>query len=286
MNYVTVRLNVIILLLFLSFVSVSFGQRKTKLNTNGKGTMFGGISYNRAYYASSKLQLTGSQFDFSLLSTPLHDNPDFNAPYFHADGFSFIQFNAQLGYFLKNKWALSLGFDRLNMYTPKSFDATIDGVIAPNASPLEGNYSNETLFITETDLYYRQSAGANLVSLSLHRMDQLFKSKKAELELLSYTKVGMGALFSSVDFTFNSISSQQNTSLSGLGMNAAAGVRAYFWQTVYLQLSITGGVLNQRNIDLGQNRSMRHITPYFSPEIGVGFSYFVRPTDCNTCPQW
>jgi hypothetical protein len=287
-NYSVMKSNTaIILFVFCScFVLITFGQRKTKLNTNGKGTLYGGINFNRSYYTNSKLQLLGPQFDFNLLGTPMHDNPDFNGSLFHADGITYFQFSAQIGYFMKNKWALSLGFDRLNMFTPKNFDATINGVIAPNSSNLEGNYDNTIVAIQESDFYYRQSDGANLVGLSIHRMDQLYKSKKAQIEVLSYTKAGIGALFSTVDFTFNSITSQQNTSLSGLGLNTGIGIRTYFWQTIYLHTSVTGGVLNQRNIDLGQNRSLRHITPYFSPEIGIGFSYFIRPTDCNTCPQW
>jgi hypothetical protein len=272
---------------FLLFNSTLNAQRKTKLNTNGQGTLFGGVNYNRSYYSNSKLQLKGPQFEFSLTNTPLSDTPSSNSSYFDNEGLEYFQFNAQIGYFIKNKWALSLGFDRLNFFTPRSFTGQIDGVIAPDASSLEGEYNNDEIAITDNEFYYAQKTGSNLVHLGLHRMDQLYKSKKAIVEVLSYTKVGAGAIFSNVDFTFNQATNQQITSLNGIGFNASAGLRTVFWQTIYLQFSFTGGILNQRNIDLGQNRSLRHVTPYFSPEIGIGFSYFVRPTNnCNTCPQW
>ena len=277
---------VLILLLFLSPFDLS-AQRKTKLNTNGQGTLFGGIGFNRSYYSKSNLHFKSTEFDFHLKRTPLFDTPNANNGYFSSDGFEALQFNAQIGYFIKNKWALSLGFDRLNIFTPNNFTTTIDGVIAPNSSPLEGAYNNEEITIVSSEISYAQSAGTNLVHLSLHRMDQLYKSNKAILEVLSYTKVGIGALFSHVDFTFNQATNQQNTSLSGIGFNLSAGFRSVFWQKFYLQISITSGIMNQRNIDLGQNRSLRHLTPYLSPEIGIGFSIFARPTNnCNTCPQW
>jgi len=278
-----------IILLFASILMSTplYCQRKTKLNTNGQGTLYGGLNYNRSYYGNSNLNFTGSEFEFNLNKASLHDNPNFNSPYFHSDGLEYFQFSAQIGYFIKNKWALSLGFDRLNIFTPEEFTANIDGVIAPNSSSIEGQYDNDEIYITQNELYYTQSVGTNFASLSINRMDQIYKSKKSAVEVLSFVRLGTGALFSSVDFTFNNITSQRVSSLSGIGFNASIGIRTVFWQSVYLQMNFTGGALNHRNIDLGQNRSLNHVTPYFSPEIGIGFSYFVRPTNnCNTCPQW
>lgn len=274
---------------FLFFVvsPLCFGQRQTKLNTNGQGTLFGGVNYNRSYYSTSNLEFKGPQFNFTLIDTPLSDIPSTNSSYFDSEGFEYLQFNAQIGYFIKNKWAISLGFDRLNFFTPQSFTGQIDGVIAPNSSSLSGEYNNEIIEINSNDLYYAQSLGSNLVSFSIHRMDQIYKSKKAILEILTYTKLGVGALFSNTDFTFNGVRNQQITSLSGSAFIVSAGFRTVFWQHFYLQVNISGGILNQRNLALGQNRSLKHLTPYISPEIGLGFSYFVRPTNnCNTCPQW
>jgi hypothetical protein len=279
---------VFIILLATALISpYSFGQRKTKLNTNGQGTLFGGINYNRSYYSNSQLSFTGPEFNFRLNGTKLSDTPSGNSSYFHSEGLEFLQFNAQIGYFIKPRWAISFNFERLNFFTPSDFSGEIDGVIAPGSSTLSGEYNNETIDLTSNDLYLEHSMGVNLVGVSLHRMDQIFKSKKAIFELLSYTRLGAGAIFSNANFTFNGIRDQQITSLSGVAFTASAGVRTVFLQHFYLQFNLTGGIINQRSVALGQNRSVQHLTPYLSPEIGLGFSYFVRPTNnCNTCPQW
>jgi len=280
-------------LIFFSILLFSSGftysQRKTKLNTNGKGTLFGNIGYNRSVYSSSDVNFSSTNYEFVAKGMSFSDNEEEVGigKYFNS---SSPQFNFHLGFFVANKWAITLGMDRLNYFSRANQNITLDGAFSPDAhSDFSGPYQNEEVVLNRNQLYLQQNGGVNYVRVGLLRVDQLYKSRKAEFAINTIAGVSIGALFSGLDYTFDDYTVQNVTSLSGFGVSGHLGLRLDLFQHVFLQMSVSGGLLNQGNIQLTTSSTAMasHKMGYISPEISVGFNVFAKPTNgCGTCPQW
>lgn len=280
-------------LLFFSVLLLSSGfiysQRKTKLNTNSKGTLFGYAGYNRSVYSSSDVSFSSTNYDFTVGGMAFSDNEEEvgMVNYFNS---SSPQFNFHLGYFVANKWAITLGLDRLNYFSRSNQNVTLDGAFSPGAhSDFSGPYQNEEITLNRNQLYLQQNGGVNYIRVGLLRVDQLYKSRKAEFAINTIVGVGVGALFSGLDYTFDNSKVQNITSLSGFGLSGHMGLRFDFFQHVFLQFSLSGGLMNQGNIQLSVDSisEASHSMGYLSPEISLGFNIFAKPTNgCGTCPQW
>lgn len=280
-------------LIFFSILLFSSGftysQRKTKLNTNDKGTLFGYVGYNRSVYSPSDVSFSSTNYDFTVGNMMFSDNEEElgMGEYFNT---SSPQFNFHLGFFVANKWAITLGMDRLNYFSKANQNVTLDGAFSPDAhGDFSGSYQNEEIILNRNQLYLQQSDGVNYVRFGLLRVDQIYKSKKAELAVNTIAGVGIGALFSGLDYTFDNYKIQNVSSLSGFGISGHLGLRFDFFQHIFIQTTLSGGFLNQGNIQLTTNSTATasHKMGYISPEISLGFNTFAKPNNgCGTCPNW
>lgn len=267
----------------------TYSQRKTKLNTNDKGTLFGYFGYNRSAYSSSDINFSSTNYDFTVGGMVFSDNEEEvgMGEYFNTTS---PQFNFHLGFFVANKWAITLGMDRLNYFSRENQNVTLDGIFSPDAhSDFNGSYKNEDVVLNRNQLYLQQRGGVNYVRIGLLRVDQLYKSRKAEFAINTIAGVGIGALFSGVDYTFDNYLVENTSSLSGFGVSGHLGLRFDFFQHVFLQTTLSGGFFNQGSIQLTTNSTSTasHKMGYISPEISLGFTLFANSSNgCGTCPQW
>lgn len=272
------------------FLSISgFCQRKTKLNTNGEGTMFFSAGLNRTGYSTSNVLFSGNDYTATLAGTTIDDNRE-AASVLSLFGSDTPQWNIQLGYFISNKWAIIGGFDRYNTFFRADQSVGLSGTFSPSShSNYAGSYNDESIALEPQDFNLAQSQGMNFFNLGILRMDQWFKSRKAEFAFNTVVGAKAGPIFSMVDYTFDNSTRQQISSLSGMGFSGFVGMRFDFFQHIFLETNLVGGYLNQKNISISNNGSetAEQKLAFISPQINLGFSFFARPTNgCGTCPQW
>jgi hypothetical protein len=278
----------------LSCMSPLVAQRKksNSLSTAGQGTLFFHFGYNRSIYSASTLNSIASNYDIAMQGVQGSDNQ--NNPgmgtYFDRDGFSNLNFNAHIGYYIKPKWAITFGIDRLNYFMNSNQSVELSGTFAPGAhSEWDGVYTGEQINLNRQNFFYRQDAGINYIRVGVMRSEELYKSRNGEFAFILNTGIGVGLLRSNSVFTFDGLTNTPTSGNSGFGLSAHVGFRFDFWQHAFLQLQLSGGMLNQGNVALDNsgNARLSHTMAYFSPEISIGFLVFARPTNnCGTCPQW
>tara|TARA_B100000508_G_scaffold141092_1_gene146427 strand:- start:89948 stop:90799 length:852 start_codon:yes stop_codon:yes gene_type:complete len=276
-------------IIFIFPVLFCVGQRKTKLNTNGEGTMFFSGGINRSAYSSADVSLEGNNYSIILGELSLTDSQNETSP-LSLFGSENHQFNIQIGYFISNKWAIIGGYDRYNTFFKTEQPIELSGTFSPSShSNYSGTYDNESIDLDVNDFNLMQSQGMNFFNIGALRMDQWYKSRKAEFAFNTVAGAKFGPIFSMVDYTFDNSTRQQISSLSGVGFTGFAGIRLDFFQHIYLETIISGGYLNQSNIDLSTTGSETagQKVAFISPQVNLGFSFFARPTNgCGTCPQW
>lgn len=283
------KINLFLSLILLTVVyQPVLGQRKSKLNTNGQGALFAQVGYNRSAYSNSTIALNGNKYDLKLNNTSIQDNEEGKGMGEFFSGSS-PQISLKIGYFIKPKWAITLGFDRYNTYFKNNQTIGLEGTFAPGA---HSNYSgtvNEDVLLTRDQFNIAQSRGINFFSIGVQRNDQIHKTRKSEFAFHTLYGIQAGPLLTQVDYTFDGYTAPSVSSLSGIGAAVNIGVRFEFFQHLYLQLELDGGILGQNNIKLSDDGSTngKQVVGFISPSVHLGFNVFASSkNNCGTCPQW
>jgi hypothetical protein len=275
----------LLLIISLCLLSTSFSQRKSKLNTNVEGTLFASFGVNRSFYSAADVLLDGNTYTASLSAVQIADLP--GLPSLGSTGTP--QWNAQLGYFVAEKWAIIGGLDRYNTYFRQDQRVALTGSFAPQAhSNYSGTYQDEAIDLSLTDFNLVQQ-GLSFISIGLLRMDQLYKTRKNTFSFNTLLGAKLGPILGTVDYTFDGSTRRDVSSLSGFGFAGIVGVRLDFFQHLYLEALVTGGYLNQHDVLLSNNGSetAEQRVAFISPQVNLGISLFVRPKNgCGTCPNW
>jgi hypothetical protein len=282
-------MRLIVLLLFLAplFCNAQSKSRKSKIS-NSQGTLFGSFGINRSWYSKSTINFTGAGYDFTLKGSRATDLPSYD-----LSKLQLTQFNARLGYYFKNYFAVSIGFDHMKYAMIDKNNVLFSGTVNPEVDTVtnfSGTYLNQA-FITDSSKFDYRNVGLNYINLKLSRTDQWVKAgNKDWFAISSDFGLGLGAILSSTNYKFAGIKDVKTSSLSGIGLSAYAGVRFEFFKHLFVQSGFTAGYVKQFNVHtLGNdlNATAKQSFAVLQFESTIGFLLYVRPTnDCRSCPHW
>tara|TARA_R110002072_G_scaffold251518_5_gene410422 strand:- start:20104 stop:20967 length:864 start_codon:yes stop_codon:yes gene_type:complete len=285
--------NLLLILLVLA-PFFSEGQKRMKKKVSyAQGTIFGYWGYNRSAYTKSNMRFVGPGYDFTLAGAVAHDNPEkVGAVYFDPSRISIPQFNARIGYYFKDHWAISFGYDHMKYIFADKNEVTLSGKIDPGVdNNWSGTYSAEPVITDRKVFHYENSDGLNYLRFELTRTDQWLKVGNKDWFAFS-TNVGIaaGGLLSFNDFTFAQQKSVRTISMSGYGVSAHLGARFEFLRHVFIETKLGGGLNHQLKVRNRQNDPSaytRQAYGYASFETVVGFLLYIRPKNgCDSCPNW
>ncbi|MGB0933010.1 MAG: hypothetical protein ACPGU5_01940 [Lishizhenia sp.] len=273
----------------------SQSSRKKRKYSYAKGTLFGYWGYNRSAYTQSNINFISNNYDFTLKGAKASDNPEAFDPsiYFNLNKLTIPQFNARIGYYFKNNWAISFGYDHMKYLLNNGNRVLLDGTITPGIdTKWAGEYSDVPVTTDSKHIHYENSDGLNYMRFELTRTDQIYKARKKNGWFALSTNLGVssGFLLSFNDFRFAGEHTVRTVSISGYGISAHANTRFEFLNHVYLQSGFAAGFNHQtkvRNRPNDKSAVTKHKYGYASWETVIGFLLYLRPTNgCDSCPQW
>ncbi len=286
--------KVIFFFLAIMVVTPVFGQKKKSKYSYAQGSLFAYWGYNRAFYTKSTIQFEGSGFDFEAKGLKAQDSPGtFNADYFNPLKVTTQQYNARLGYYVRNYWAISVGIDHLKYVMNDGNSTSITGNVGNDNLPGSFPSGNvvDTLIITDRNTFhYANSVGLNNIRIEITRSDPLWVSPKEHIRAITHVGLGIGGLVSYNNFRFGGIDDPRVVSLSGYAVSAHFGARMEFFKHLFLQANMSGGLMHQARVRTRINDPgafARHAYGFAQLDLVFGFVLYVRPTnDCNSCPRW
>ena len=87
-------------------------SRKKPEPLSKKGQMFVFFGWNRAAFSNSDIRFTGNGYDFQLNNVSAQDRPTkFGIVYINPGWFTVVQYNFRAGYFIKDNYSISLGWE-------------------------------------------------------------------------------------------------------------------------------------------------------------------------------
>ena len=265
--------------------------KKTKVSYN-QGTYFGYLGINRAYYTKANLRFTGPLYNITYKEALIHDNP---APftknnYLGKHPLISPQFSWKIGYYVKNNFAVSLGYDRFKYYLRNRSRVFLVGVVDPTAdSKNYGKFDGAEHIVDTAVINYQNSM--NYYHLDFSWTTPWYKKKSgSKLGFSSDFGIGAGPIISKNSFLFGGEKDTLTKSLSGGGISIYVGNRLELKDRIFFQLNLSSGLLFQTHVRTRNENAFSYSTQnigYASLSFSIGLFLYGRTINgCDTCPEW
>ncbi|MFK8036643.1 MAG: hypothetical protein AB8B74_00005, partial [Crocinitomicaceae bacterium] len=251
-------LLIITLLLAIPVISQQDYSYKKKQSTQ-KGAIYFFWGYNRSIYSKSDIKFTGPGYDFLVDNATAHDNPSRDIKtYINPATISVPQFNIRLGYYYKEKYDISFGYDHMKYVMTDNQTAQLTGSIDPSENAyLGGEYQNSPKKLTPNAIHYENSNGLNYISAQIQHTNYFHRSKNRKHFLQYRFGLGLGGVVTQTDFNWNNVSYNTDLKISGFGGSVHTGLRADFFNRFFVQSNWSMGYINLPNLQTIKNTNHR-----------------------------
>ncbi len=289
----------VILVLLVTFFNqdvLAQHKRMKKKESDAQGTIFGYWGYNRSRYTKSDIRFVGPGYDFTMAGARAHDNPATGGvlDYIKPSSITIPQFNVRLGYYFRDHWAFSVGYDHLKYIFADGNEVFLSGEIDPgvdNVNNWSGIYDAEPITTSRSTFHYENSDGMNFLRVELTRTDRWLRfGPKEQFVISTSAGVSLGSILSYNDFNFAGSFSRRTISMSGMGIALHVAPRFEFFRHVFIQPQLSVGYLQQLKVKTRPNNASsyaRHGFGYTELNAVLGFFAYIRPKNgCDSCPVW
>lgn len=245
------------------------------LDRRGKFFMYFG--WNRSRYSKSDIHFHGTGYDFTLKNVVAHDRPTpFNLiRYANPLTMTIPQYQYRIGYYINNKFAISLGFNHMKYVMDSLQTLEINGFIdTPEAGPYNGSYQHQNIKVTKDFLTFEHTNGLNYIDVNFDRTETIWESRQKKISLSAVMGVGAGILYPKSDVRLFG-AERDHWHVAGYGFSSHMALRFEFLTNMFIQAQMEGGYINMPDIITTQDihaRADQHFL-YFEGTAMIG-SYF------------
>lgn len=288
------KVVVLVLLALVSALPANAQVKHKQKKSTAAGTLFFYWGYNRSYYTHSDIRFVGSDYDFKLKGVKAYDRPDaFKANvYFNPTTLTVPQYNGRIGYYFRDKWALSFGVDHYKYVMADYNNVLLDGYIATGVDTnWAGNYNDEPVVTRTDDFHYENTNGCNFLRFELMRSFDIFElGDKRQLALTANLGAGIGPVLTFNDLNFGQTHTLATPSLSGFGVGINGSVRLEFYKHFFLSMESGAGLIALTHVRTrpdDRNQYARQKFGFSSYFATAGVLFYLNPKNgCDSCPHW
>lgn len=219
-----------------------FSTNNTR-NFSRKGEWFIHWGWNFSWYDKSDLTLKGPGYDFTLKDITAKDRPSkLSTDYINPMELTTPQFNFRFGFFIKDNYSISLGWDHMKYVMDVPQTVNIEGYIGATISnpaiptgAYAGTYHNEPIKVKSDMLTFEHTDGFNYVSTELERYDDIWVAKSQKQMLTMETGLGAGFLIPRSDVRLFGVGENNFWNFAGYGVSVKAGLKFHFTKGFYIQ---------------------------------------------------
>lgn len=245
------KFTTLILLIFSAICTVSaqenLNNNYKQFETHKKGTIFFYWGWNEENYSTSDIHFWGNNYNFTLKNVEAKDRQSNFDPnlYFGITNITIPQYNWRIGYYINNKYQISVGFDHMKYVMVNDQPSTIDGYIH-NGSQFDGNYSNQDFKITQNFLLFEHTDGLNYINSEIRRAHHLYSNKYISLNINE--GIGAGVLFPKTNATLMQNDRNDEWHVSGFGLAGVVAAQLKFKKRLFIQSEFKAGYINMPDI--------------------------------------
>jgi hypothetical protein len=267
-------------LLTLFFSINSFAQndtiKKERYTAHNKGKFTISWGGNREKFSKSDIHFMGDDYNFVVQNAQAHDKPKgWHIDYITPGRITIPQTNFKLGYFITDKYIVSIGIDHMKYVMTQNQTANVTGIINGNP-PFNGSYANTPTVITEDFLMFEHTDGLNYIHSEIARQDDIshwFGIKNTDKFQININEAfGLGVLYPKTNTTLMGKERHDEFHVSGYGTSVKAGINFTFFKYFTLEGGLKGGYINMQDIRTTQSPSDKAKQEFFFAEtiLSVG----------------
>jgi hypothetical protein len=218
-----------------SKIAKSLFSKDIKRNFSRQGEWFVHWGWNFSWYDTSDINFKGPGYNFTLKDVKAHDRPSkLSLDYINPLEITTPQFNLRFGYFFKDNYSISLGWDHMKYVMDIPQTVKVSGYIDPTISnpaiptgTYAGKYDNVPLTVKADMLTYEHTDGFNYVSTELERYDDIWVASSQKNMLTLETGVGAGFIIPRSDVRLFGVGENNFWNFAGYGVSVKAGLNRY-----------------------------------------------------------
>jgi len=262
MNY-----KIILIFLFTGITAIGFSQEETEVTESkftynkNKGKAYVYWGWNRSYYTKSDIHFKGDNYDFTLQDVHATDRQSKVSyrNYFQLDRVTIPQTNFRVGYYIKDHYQVSFGFDHMKYVVTQPQNVTINGTL--NLASDEGDpsyngiYNNDIINLDNSVNIYGDAAffrfehtdGLNYINVELARVDDLgefLNLNPEKIQINAIEGIGIGGLYPKTNATIIGKPRNDEFHWAGYGVSAKAGLGLVLFNRIQIQGELKGGFIN------------------------------------------
>lgn len=232
-----------------------FGN-ETKRDFSRKGDFYIHWGYNHSWYGKSDIHFNGPGYDFTLHDVQANDRQSkLSWKYLDIGQISIPQYNFRVGYFIKDNYSISIGWDHMKyvMDIPQKVAITgyIDKEISNPGIPTgdyAGTYNGEMLDVKADMLTFEHTDGFNYANVEIERYDDIWVAPSRKTSLTLETGLGAGLIVPRTDVRLFGTGQNNYFNVAGYGVSVKAGLKFYVTRGLYFQNTTKLGTTNLTNI--------------------------------------
>ena len=245
--------KILLILILISNFTYAQDLTATKYTANNKGKFFVYWGGNRESYTKSDINFSGKNYNFTVENATANDKPKgWHIDYFNPARMTIPQTNFRLGYFISNKYAVSIGIDHMKYVMNQNQTAAINGFVnldSNNPAAIHnGIYNGNSKVLTEDFLTFEHTDGLNYVNAEMARYDDISKwiglPNTDKFQINTVGGMGIGFLYPKTNAQVLSKIRYDDYHISGYGVSAKVGLNFTFFKHFFIQTELKGGYIN------------------------------------------
>lgn len=270
--------------LILFITTITFAQNDTiakdRYTAHNKGKFTISWGGNRDKYTESDIHFMGDDYNFIVQSADAHDKPKgWHIDYINPGRMTIPQTNFKLGYFITDKYSVSIGVDHMKYVMTQNQTANITGIIDGNP-PFNGGYANTPTILTEDFLKFEHTDGLNYVYTEIARQDDISKwfgiKNTDKFQVNINEGFGFGFLYPKTNTTLLGKERYDEFHVSGYGTSVKAGINLTFFKYFTIEGTLKGGYINMPDIRTTASTSDSASQEFFFAETIIAFGGIFR----------
>lgn len=223
-----------------------------KYTAHNKGKFYIFWGGNRDSYSKSDIHFTGANYDFTLYDVTAQDKPKgWHIDYINPTRMTIPQTNLRIGYFITDKYNVSIGVDHMKYVMFQNKAVNYAGYY-PNQGSYGESLPNNQVLLTEDFLTFEHTDGLNYINAEFSRVDDLSKfiglpnTDKFQINLTE--GIGAGIIYPKTNAKLLGKDRHDDFNVAGFGASVKAGLNFTFFKYFFVQTELKGGYINMNNI--------------------------------------
>jgi len=268
------------LLCFFGFSQSENLVQPEKFTSHNKGKIYVFWGGNRDNFSKSDIRFRGDNYDFTLYDVKAQDKPKgWHIDYINPSRMTIPQTNFRIGYFITDKYNISLGLDHMKyvMYNDKVVKYSGN---YPDRGSFGEAISEGNILLTEDFLLFEHTDGLNYVNAEFSRVDDFSKYLSIQdtdkIQINITEGVGVGVLYPKTNTTLMGKERHDDFHVSGYGISAKLGLNITFLKYFFIQTELKAGYINMGRVRTTNSRTDKASHDFYFSETVLALGGIFR----------